>query len=74
MHEHANPEPRWPLGLEGKPRLGAHLKSARRGQPAFKRTSTTMSRNAASAPTIQTVMGKGGVWSSLGPGFRSHRL
>jgi hypothetical protein len=29
--EHANPEPRWPLGLEGEPRLGAHLKSARRG-------------------------------------------
>ena len=29
--EHADPEPRWPLELEGEPRLGAHLKSARRG-------------------------------------------
>ena len=29
--EHGNPDPRWPLGLEGEPRLGAHLKSARRG-------------------------------------------
>ena len=29
--DHANPERRWPLGLEGEPRLGAHLKSARRG-------------------------------------------
>ena len=29
MPEHAYP--RWPLGLEGEPRLGAHLKSARRG-------------------------------------------
>jgi hypothetical protein len=31
MPDHANPERRWPLGLEGEPRLGAHLKSARRG-------------------------------------------
>ena len=31
VSEHANPDSRWPLGLEGEPRLGAHLKSARRG-------------------------------------------
>ena len=29
--EYANPDSRWPLGLEGEPRPGAHLKSARRG-------------------------------------------